>query len=186
MPDVPGDAELVRKLRNHDPDALAHAYDRYSRLVYSVFLRTTRDESAAEDLVQELFMRLWNQARGYDEKRGTLGVWIISIARNMAVDYLRSAQARFATKQQPLHYAEWERIGSSVKRNSVLDNVRLVQAALSHLNENQKRALELAYFEGCSQAEIAERMQEPLGTVKSWIRSGLIRLRTAITGGDTA
>ncbi len=186
MPDTRGEAELVQKLRRRDPDALADAYDRYSHLVYSLFLRITRDETAAEDLVQELFMRVWNRAREFNEQRGTLGVWIVSIARNLAIDHVRSAQARFALRQRPLDYADWEKIEGRTDTDSVLNDVRILQAAFVHLSENQKRALELAYFEGCSQSEIAQRLQEPLGTVKSWIRTGLIRLRTAIQGGDVA
>ena len=186
MSDARGDAELVHKLQKRDPDALADAYDRYSPLVYSLILRITRDETAAEDLVQELFMRVWNRAREFDQHRGTFSVWIVSIARNMAIDHVRSAQARFALRQRPLEYADWEKINGGNKTDSILQDAQLVQAAFHHLNENQKRALELAYFEGCSQSEIADRLHEPLGTVKSWIRTGLMRLRAAITGGDVA
>lgn len=178
------DAELIRKLQMRDPDALAALYDRYGQLVYSLFVRITRNESTAEDLVQELFFRIWNRARAFDPERGALGVWIISIARNMALDYMRSADARFSTRLQPIEYTD--RHCFSYRSNEaadVIDRMRVVQEAFSKLSSNQKRVLELAYFEGCSQLEIAEKLKEPLGTVKSWMRSGLERLRAAMKGG---
>ena len=184
MSDTRGEAELVHQLRNHEPEALANTYDRYSHIVYSLFLRITRDESTAEDLVQELFMRVWNRAKEYDEGRGTLGVWITSIARNMAIDHVRSAQARFASRLRPIEHAEWAHAEGAKGPESLIDDTRAVRTALSHLNENQKRVLELAYFEGCSQSEIASLMHEPLGTVKSWMRSALIRIRLSIKGGE--
>jgi RNA polymerase sigma-70 factor (ECF subfamily) len=186
MSDTRSDAELVQKLQKRDPDGLADVYDQHAQLVYSLFLRITRDETAAEDLVQELFMRVWNRAKEFDQQRGALGVWIVSIARNMAIDHVRSAHARFAQRVRPLEYVDWEKVEGGSRPDSALHNSQLVKTAFGYLNENQKRALELAYFEGCSQSEIARRLQEPLGTVKSWIRSGLMKLRSAMEGGDVA
>ncbi|HMJ62283.1 MAG TPA: sigma-70 family RNA polymerase sigma factor, partial [Bryobacteraceae bacterium] len=97
-----GEAELVEKLRNGDPDGLAAVYDRYGKIAYSVFVRITHDQSAAEDLVQELFLRLWNRRREFDATRGALGAWLLSIARNMAIDYVRSAQAKFQSRLRPI------------------------------------------------------------------------------------
>src|SRR5690348_17180663 len=105
------EAELSFALRNRDPNALARLYDRYGQIVYSLFLRITRDQTAAEDLVQELFMRVWNRARDFDASRGSLGVWMLSIARNMAIDHLRSADARFASRLRPLEHAERTPLG---------------------------------------------------------------------------
>ena len=176
--------ELVEGLQKRDPKALAAAYDRYGQVVYSLFLRITRDQSVAEDLVQELFMRAWNNVHHFDSAKGSFGVWLLSIARHMAIDHVRSAQSRFATRLRPLEDAE--RVYSSGDRSKpdvILDQVRTVNAAFSYLNFNQKRVLELAYYEGFSQTEIAEKLNEPLGTVKSWMRSGLSKLRTAVAGG---
>ncbi len=106
MIDTSGEAALIERLRSRDPDALAAAYDRYSPIVYSLFLRITRDQSVAEDLVQELFIRVWSHASSFDARKGALGVWILSIARNMAIDYIRSAHARFSTKLRPIEHAE--------------------------------------------------------------------------------
>lgn len=181
MSDRGQDAELATELRKRDPNALAIAYDRYGQTVYSLFLRITRDETAAEDLVQELFMRVWSRARDFDANKGSLGVWILSIARNMAIDHIRSAQARFSMRQRPLEHADQTQLTG--KRNgpeSAIDQARVVKAAFAHLSFNQKRVLELAYFEGMSQSEIASSLNEPLGTVKSWMRSALTRLRSTI------
>ncbi len=179
------EAALIERLRNRDPEGLAAAYDRYSPIVYSLFLRITRDQSIAEDLVQELFIRVWSRARSFDATKGALGVWILSIARNMAIDHVRSAQARFATRLRPIEHADrtyGERKGQD--QETLIDQARIVQTAFAALNLNQKRVMELAYFEGFSQSEIAQHLQEPLGTVKSWTRSALLNLRSAIKGGD--
>jgi RNA polymerase sigma-70 factor, ECF subfamily len=178
------DLELVERIQKRDPDGLAAAYDRYAPIAFSLFVRITRDRAIAEDLLQELFIRIWNRCRDFDPQKGALGVWIISIARNMGIDYIRSAQARFSTRlrsidrMDPLHFLQ-----RGAEPESVIDRQRMVSAALANLNDNEKRVLELAYFEGFSQSEIAARLQEPLGTVKSWMRSALGRLRSAMKSG---
>ncbi len=182
MSDRGQDAELAIELRKRDPKALAIAYDRYGQTVYSLFLRITRDETAAEDLVQDLFMRVWSRARDFDTNKGSLGVWILSIARNMAIDHIRSAQARFSLRLRPLEHADQRQATARGGPESAIDQARFVKEAFSQLSFNQKRVLELAYFEGMSQSEIANSLNEPLGTVKSWMRSALGRLRTTIKG----
>lgn len=183
MPDS-ADAELIRRLQTRDPDALAAVYDRYGQLAYSLFIRITRDEGTAEDLVQELFLRVWSHAREFNFERGTLGVWILSIARHMAIDHTRSAQARFSTRLRPIEHTDPRCFSyRSEEVDSTIDRARTVNEAFSTLSSDQKRVLQLAYFEGCSQSEIAEKLKEPLGTVKSWMRSGLERLRAAAKGG---
>lgn len=180
-----GEGDLVKGLQKREPEALAAVYDRYGQVVYSLFLRITRDQSAAEDLVQELFIRVWNNARHFDAAKGSFGVWILSVARHLAIDHVRSAQSRFAARLRPLEHAEkLHSSGEGGKQEAILDQVRTVGSAFSYLSFNQKRVLELAYYEGFSQTEIAARLNEPLGTVKSWMRSGLVRLRTAIKGGE--
>ncbi len=181
-----GESELVAKLHARDGDGIAAAYDIYGRLAYSLFVRVTRDQSIAEDLVQELFLRVWNRSREFDPNRGTLGVWILAIARNMAVDHVRSAQSRFRTKLRSIE--QTDQLSFSYKPSdpvSVLDNAKAVRSAFSELTPNQKRVLEMAYFEGFSQSEIASKLQEPLGTVKSWMRSAMERLRTVVKAGAT-
>lgn len=172
------DAELMLRLGKRDPQALAAIYDRYARLVYSLFLRITRDRGTAEDLVQELFLRLWNRAHKFDSKKGALGCWLLAVARNMALDHVRSARAKFAARL--FRYEQMKQLSSFTEPESMIDRSKRAAAALSSLRPREKQVLELAYFEGCSQSEIADRLQEPLGTVKTWTRSALIRLRLGL------
>ena len=176
------DQVLSEQFRGRDPEAIATLYDRFAPIVYSLFLRITRDRSVAEDLVQELFIRVWNRAQEFNPDRGSLAVWILSIARHMGIDYVRSAHARFTHRLQPMETAT-DVAHVSNGPESIIDQGRAVEAAFARLNERQKQVLELAYFEGFSQTEIADRLHEPLGTVKSWTRSALINLRSAIKGG---
>ena len=184
MSDLSGELALTQRLRNRDPQALEAAYDRYAAVVYSVFLRITRDQSVAEDLVQELFIRVWTHINSFDPSKGALSVWILSIARNLGIDYVRSAHARFSSRLQPMEQADkadWE---SRAQPEAVIDQGRTVKAAFETLSLKQRRVLELAYFEGFSQTEIASHLHEPLGTVKSWMRSALHCLRSTASGGD--
>ncbi len=181
MSSSPADSEVIARIQKRDPEGLTAAYDRYSGIAYGVFMRITRDQAVAEDLLQELFLRIWNRARDFDSAKGALGVWIISIARNMAIDYLRSAQARFGAKLRPIENVDPMAFSrQSNNTESLLDSRRTVKTALSTLNANERKVLELAYFEGFSQSEIAKRLNEPLGTVKTWMRAGLMRLRGAL------
>jgi RNA polymerase sigma-70 factor, ECF subfamily len=186
VPKDTDDAELIQKLGARDPDALAVLYDRYGHLAYSLLVRITRDKSIAEDLVQELFIRVWNRTQNFDPRKGKLSVWILSIARNIAIDHIRSAQARFQSNQRSLE--QTDQLSFSYKPQepeSIIDNAKAVRQAFSELNSKQRKVLEMAYFEGFSQSEIAARLQEPLGTVKSWMRSAIERLRTAVKAGVT-
>ena len=177
------EAELMVRLCKRDPQALAAIYDRYARLLYSLFLRITHDPAAAEDLVQELFLRLWNRSQKFDSKKGALGVWLLSVARNMALDHVRSAPAKFVARLVRVEQIEQLSYSESFNRSeSMIDRAVRVAVALSSLRPREKQVLELAYFEGYSQSEIANRLQEPLGTVKSWMRSALTRLRLGVEG----
>lgn len=184
MPSYEADAALIDRLHRRDPEGLSAAYDRYGQAAYSLFLRITRDQSTAEDLVQELFIRLWNQSRKFDSSKGTLGVWLLAIARHMAIDHVRSARERFAKRLRPIEDIDELCVAVSPSEpESAIDRSRKVSTAFSNLTSNEKRVLELAYFEGFSQSEIADRLKEPLGTVKSWTRNALARLRRAIKEG---
>jgi RNA polymerase sigma-70 factor (ECF subfamily) len=179
------DADLFEQMKQRKSEALQVLYDRYAQIVYSLFLRTARDPATAEDLVQELFLRVWNRAQQFNPQKGSLGVWILSIARNMAVDHARSAGARFSAKVRPIEEVDYRPdLDHNKQQYSSIDDVRTVQAAFSYLSLEQKQVLELAYFEGLSQSEIAARLSEPLGTVKSWTRSALTRMRAAIRSDD--
>ncbi|MGI9071833.1 MAG: sigma-70 family RNA polymerase sigma factor [Bryobacteraceae bacterium] len=174
------DSDLIDGLSKRDPKALEAAYDLYGRVAYPLFLRITRNQSSAEDLVQEL-IRLWTRTRGFDSNKGSLGCWILSIARHLAIDYVRSAQARFTTRLLSLEDLDYLCFaGESRGPEAVIHSLSVVKTALSNLTPSEKRVLEMAYFEGCSPSEMAARLDEPLGTVKSWIRSGLGHLRAVL------
>jgi RNA polymerase sigma-70 factor, ECF subfamily len=171
------DADLVARLQRRDPEALGALYDRYGRLAYSLILRVVRDAGIAEDLVQETFLRVWNRVNGFDAEKGSIGPWLLAVARNRAIDYLRSSSGRernayeFEESDHPALYTDMER------DLLISDNARRVKEAMRKLPANHRQALELAYFEGLSQTEMAERMGQPLGTVKTWVRTALKSLR---------
>jgi RNA polymerase sigma-70 factor (ECF subfamily) len=174
---VKDDRELVARMQRRDPQALAEFYDRYGRLVYSLILRVVRDAGTAEDLVQETFLRVWNRVGGFDTEKGAIGPWLLAVARNRAIDYLRSAGGRernlveFEENDHPALYCDME------KDILTSDKARLVKSAIERLSPNQRQVIQLAYFEGLSQTEMAERMGQPLGTVKTWVRTALKNLR---------
>jgi RNA polymerase sigma-70 factor (ECF subfamily) len=183
---VANDTELVARMQRRDPHALAELYDRYGRLVYSLILRVVRDTGIAEDLVQETFLRVWNRVAGFDAQKGSIGPWLLAVARNRAIDYLRSAGGRernaveFEENDHPALYGDMEKdILNS-------DKARRVKSAIEKLSPNQRQVIELAYFEGLSQTEMAERMGQPLGTVKTWVRTALKNLRDELGAAVTA
>ncbi len=171
------DTQLVARLQKRDPQALAELYDRYGRVAYSLILRVVRDAAIAEDLVQETFLRVWNRAQAFDAERGSIGPWLLAVARNRAIDYLRSTGGRernaveFEETEHPALYTDME--------HDILlsEKARRVKAAMERLPANHRQVIELAYFEGLSQTEMAERIGQPLGTVKTWVRTGLKSLR---------
>ena len=181
-----GDAELVKRLQKRDPQALGELYDRYGRLAYSLIYRIVHDAGIAEDLVQETFLRVWNRVQGFDGDRGALGGWLLAVARNRAIDYMRSVAGRMARAAEleendhPSLYLDLE------KEVLNSDQARRLRKAMEKLNANQRSAIELAYFEGLSQTEMAERMGQPLGTVKTWVRAALKHLREELSAAVSA
>ena len=172
------DPDLARRLKNRDPRAMAELYDRYGRIAFALILRIVRNEGAAEDLVQETFIRVWNRVHAFDHEKGALGPWVLAVARNRAIDYLRSVEARLEKNALELDKLEQPGLFMNVD-NTVLniDRVRQLRGAFEKLNPNQRLVLELAYYEGLSQTEMAERLKQPLGTVKTWVRTALKLLR---------
>lgn len=176
------DGDLARRLRARDASAMRELYDRYGRLVYSLILRIVRNSAAAEDLVQETFLRIWNRMQAFDQERGSLGPWVLAVARNRAIDYVRSADGRMEAGALELDQLEHPRQFSDFEDRALsLDRARRLKEAFEKLTPHQKTVVELAYYEGLSQTEMAERMQQPLGTVKTWVRSALKVLREQLT-----
>jgi RNA polymerase sigma-70 factor (ECF subfamily) len=172
------DTAIVERLRQRDPAALAELYDAYSRSVYSLLIGIVKDKAIAEDLAQETFLRVWLRAGLFDSRKGSAGPWVLTIARNQALDYLRSRNIRRCSDGAHLAETEDPRLFSNLERDIRLSHSRpLLNSALDELTPHQLTAIDLAYFEGCTQSEIAERMGHPLGTVKTWVRTALGTLR---------
>ena len=172
------DLDLIRRVVDGDEEALASLYDRYSGLVYSVAKRVLQDAGAAEEILQDIFYQFWCTARSFDAARGSLPGWLLVTARNRAIDRLRrrSPGHRPATDEAPTSFPF--PVEAAVSRNELMSRVK---AALGGLPEAQRRAMELAYFEGLTQNEIAQRTGEPLGTVKTRMRTALQTLKRALT-----
>ncbi|MBL8230911.1 MAG: sigma-70 family RNA polymerase sigma factor [Bryobacterales bacterium] len=161
---------------------MADLYDQYGRLVFSVILRIVKEAGIAEDLTQETFLRVWNRAQFFDDQKGALGPWILTVARNRAIDYVRSVDGRMAQKTTEFepareHPSEFVNLERDVINS---DRARVLRDAFTKLNPNQRVVIEMAYYEGLSQTEMAERMKQPLGTVKTWVRSALKILRSEL------
>jgi RNA polymerase sigma-70 factor (ECF subfamily) len=166
------DLALVTAVRGGEESAMAALYDRYSSIVYSVALRVLQDTAAAEDVLQDIFMQLWRNPAAFDASRGNMAAWLAVISRNRAIDVLRRRRPESDIEEVVLSVQP--DLASEAERVRVMGKVR---SALQAMTATQRRALEMAYFEGLSHSEIAEKTGEPLGTIKTRIRTGLLLLR---------
>ena len=183
-------ALLLQRVVQQDSQALEMLYDRYSRLVYSLVYRVVREPATAEELVQEVFLQVWRNAASFQPERGTLEAWLVTITRNRALDSLRAK----ASKQRKLEQesddsmtdaAQFSDLAaapalSPEERIDQQTRARVVRSQISSLPAKHRLAIEMAYFQGLSQSEIAESLGEPLGTVKTWMRGALARLREGL------
>jgi RNA polymerase sigma-70 factor (ECF subfamily) len=176
--EVSPDAALVSRLLKKDVSAFEQLYDRHSRLVYGLLLRILQQAGTAEEVAQDVFLQLWRNAGQYDESRGPFVPWLLTLARNRALDTLRLKSERQRRREdQTEEMPPVVAIPEFEKELDEKSRAKRVRALMASLNPQQKRAIELAYFEGLTHTEIAAALQEPLGTVKSWIRNGLLRLK---------
>ena len=173
-PDHRDDSALIDRLRAGDQSAMADLYDRYSGVVYGVALRVLANATAAEDVVQEVFLQLWRNPQAFDATRGRLAPWLAVIARNRAIDHLRRRPSEEDIDVLPISTGI-DLEGAAAQKLAV-DKVR---GALAQLPQEQRKTLEMAFFEGMTHSEIAGKTGEPLGTVKTRIRTGLLALRKA-------
>ncbi|HEX4487074.1 MAG TPA: sigma-70 family RNA polymerase sigma factor [Terriglobales bacterium] len=171
------DAALVSAIRAGDPGAMALLYDRYGSVVYSVALRVLGDTGSAEDVLQEVFMQLWRNPNAFDSSRGNLAPWLAVIARNRAIDSIRKRHPE--TDVADVVISVEPDMAGDAERGRAMEKVR---GALSSMPAAQRNALEMAYFEGLSHSEIAAKTGEPLGTIKTRIRTGLLSLRKVFQG----
>lgn len=169
------DELLLNRVAEKDQKAMTSLFDRYGGLVYSVGLRVLRDTKGAEDLLQDVFFQLWRNPKAFLPSRGSLGAWLLVVTRNRAIDVLRRRRPMDSVDDYPISSSE--NIASKVEQGAMMQKVRTV---LTSLPQEQRNAVELAYFEGLSQTEISERTGDPLGTVKTRIRLALISLRKAL------
>lgn len=177
-PQLEDEDNIVLRLQEQDPLVLADIYDRYGRMVYSVVLRYVRNRATAEDLTQETFLRVWNRADTFDGTRGQLSSWILVVAKNSAIDFLRSSEGRTGSLTINLSKLEGSCSLSVVPSvDKELSNAEQLQGGFVTLSEAQMKIVQMAYYEGFTQAEIAVKLGRPLGTVKSCLRAALKNLR---------
>ena len=180
------DAALMRAIAERDPDALALLYDRYSGILKALVIRVVHDEAEADDLLQEIFMQIWRQAKNYSQKKGQALGWIVTLTRRRAIDRLRKRQAyhrvterlELETEHQPDSWVH-NRIEGDILQDDLRQFLRQRIEALPAL---QRQAIDLAFFKGMSQREIAVHTNTPLGTIKTRLELGLRKLYDSVRG----
>jgi RNA polymerase sigma-70 factor (ECF subfamily) len=174
----------VTQIANGDGTSLARLYDTHGAAVYSLALRILKAPTEAEEVVQEVFAQVWRQAPRYDPARATVAGWLLMMTRARALDALRARAAR-PDVQRPVHLPD---LPAAPNQEAILiteEAVARVRHALDALDDPFRVPIELAYYDGLTQSEIAERLQQPLGTVKTRMRTALSRLREALSGGES-
>lgn len=175
------DSVLVNAMAAGNEHALSILYDRYSATVYGMLLRILKDKQTAEEVLQDLFLHIWRKPHQFDASRGCLRTWLIVVGRNCAISRLRASPNReFLEENDGDYAATFVSMPNIEGEISSLDMARTLRNALKHLPPAQRRALELAYFDGMSQNEIAQRTGSPLGTIKSRIRAALQSLKRTL------
>ena len=169
------DERLLDRVRARDQEAMTNLFDRYGSMVYSVALRVLKDPGHAEDVMQDIFFQLWENPRAFVSSRGSLGGWLLVVARNRAIDALRRRKPSDPVDEVVLPAKT--NLASEAECNTIMEKVRVV---LNGLPADQQKSLQLAFFEGLSHSEIAARTGDPLGTVKTRIRTALMTVRKAI------
>jgi len=178
------DGDALAAAAGGDGSGLATLYDRYARVVYSLALRIVQVEAEAEDVVQDVFSQMFRQAARYDQRRGTVSSWLLTIARTRAIDRVRARKrlpdSRFGREPEAAAENVPDPRADQESQTLTDEQVTRVRRALGNLPAEQRKAIELAYYDGLSQSEIAAQLKEPLGTVKSRIRSAMTKLRDAL------
>jgi RNA polymerase sigma-70 factor (ECF subfamily) len=176
------DAGLLRAVARGDESAFARVYDRYSPILLGLLLRILRSRAEAEDVLQEVFLQVWQQARSFDESRGRAFTWLVTLARSRAIDRLRAVDSRERAAQRSAEdgvQAPQTRVPAE-EEAILAERAEVVRSALGELPEEQRQVLVLAYLEGMSQSEIAAAKNQPLGTVKTRTRAGLKKLSESL------
>ncbi len=176
-------AALIARIAQGDREAFSRFYDVFAGTAFGLIRRMLRDSAASEEVLQDVFHQIWREAAQYDPRRGSPAAWVITKAKTRAIDKLRSIRRRDKTFVAPVDEATARQNDPAAPNPGIAAEERgLVQSALAQLPSAQRRVIELAFFEGLTQTEIAARLGEPLGTVKTRARSGLERLRGILKG----
>lgn len=186
-PDEPDDLQLLERIASKDREALNVLYTRYMTPVYSLSLHMLKQPSLAEEVTQDVFLNIWLKADSFNSSRGNPRSWIMSVTHHRVIDVIRSRRRSY-TLTDPEGYETLERLpstGLSVESEVAqrLDRERIMRA-LATLPENQREVIMLAYYEGFSQSEMAERLSQPLGTIKTRVRLAMQKLKTALQEDD--
>jgi RNA polymerase sigma-70 factor (ECF subfamily) len=179
----PSDQECLRRLATGDAEVLGLLYDRYGRLVYAVALRITGDTGSAEEITQDVFLRLWQYADRYSAERGSPSSWLVTIAQRRAIDELRSR--RGTSRRREVAMPESPPFDDGLDQSTLVQMRVDINEALADLPPAQREAIEMAYFGGLSSPEIARRTGQPLGTITTRLRAGLEKLRVVFRKGET-
>ena len=179
------DVELLKAIVARNEAALAQLYDRYRAILFGLLMRILNNRAEAEDVLQEVFLQVWRRAADFDENRGRPFTWLVTLARSRGIDRLRTLAARERVAVAGAR-EENEAVSDAASDAFRSEQRGLVNNALNQLPDEQKRPLMLAYFDGLTQSEIAARVGAPLGTVKTRMRTGMMKLRQVLAGkGDS-
>lgn len=170
------DVELLQAIAAHDEQALAQLYDRYRLILFGLTMRILNSRAEAEDVLQEVFIQVWRRADDFDPARGRPFTWLVTLTRSRAIDRLRQIGARDRLADSAAEIAP-EQASDAASDTLHAEQREIVQQALAQLPEEQRRTLLLSYYEGLTQSEIAEKLETPLGTVKTRMRTGMLKLR---------
>ena len=184
QPDMDQDVELLRHISEGDRHSFSRFYDQYCKLLFAIAFRILNDQKEAEDVLQEVFLQIWDKAGTYNPVLGKPISWAVTLTRNKAIDYIRAHQRR----SKLLEHAANEMLvcapGSATANESVhgREHEELISSAVAELPAEQRKAIEMAFFTGLTQNEISELLKEPLGTIKARIRRGMLKLRERLEG----
>jgi RNA polymerase sigma-70 factor (ECF subfamily) len=178
---VANDVELLKAVAARDEAALAQLYDRYRVILFGLLMRILNNREEAEDVLQETFLQVWRRAADFDENRGRPFTWLVTLARSRGIDRLRTLAARERVAVAGAR-DEAEVVSDAASDAFRSEQCQLVTNALNQLPDEQKQLLMLAYFDGLTQSEIAAQLKAPLGTVKTRMRTGMMKLRELLAG----
>jgi RNA polymerase sigma-70 factor (ECF subfamily) len=173
------EVELLHAVARGDEAALARLYDAYRVILFGLLVRILNSREEAEDILQDVFIQVWRRAKDFDEKRGRPFTWLVTLARSRAIDRLRQLSARQRLADGAAREQTHE-VSDALTDTVKVAQQQVVRRALSELPEEQRRTLVLAYFDGLTQSEIAAKLNAPLGTIKTRMRSGMIKLRALL------